>query len=120
MSMDTLHPTVTIEPCPDRVRILIDGHAIADTSAALILRENGLPPVHYIPREDVEMGFFGKTDFHTTCPLKGEASYYTAFFEGHVLDNVAWSYELPLEEVDEIAGHLAFDPKRVAIEETPP
>ena len=76
--------------------------------------------MQYIPREDIEMGFFGKTDHHTHCPYKGEASYYTTKIEGEVLENVAWSYEDPFPAMLQIKDHLAFYPDRVAVYEVDP
>ena len=35
-----------------------------------------------------------------------------------MLDNAIWTYETPYDAVKEIAGHLAFYPDKVTIEET--
>jgi uncharacterized protein (DUF427 family) len=48
------HP-ITIEPNPGRVVVALGGRVIADTRAALTLREANYPPVQYIPRKDVDM-----------------------------------------------------------------
>lgn len=110
------HP-ITIVKNPRRVRVEINNRVIADTVGALSLREASYPPVQYIPREDVEMGVFGMTDRHTTCPYKGEASYFTAGIEGAVVENVAWSYESPYPAVASIRGMLAFYPDRARVYE---
>lgn len=110
------HP-ITIAPNPRRVRVEINGHVIADSAAALTLKESTYPAVQYIPRDDIEMGFFAKTDHHTTCPYKGEASYFTTKIEGEVLENVAWSYETPYPAMEQIAGMLAFYPDRARVYE---
>lgn len=110
------HP-ITIEKNPRRVRVEINNHIIADTVGALSLREASYPAVQYIPREDVEMGFFGMTEHHTTCPYKGEATYFTTKIEGEVLENVAWSYESPYPAVEPIRGMLAFYPDRARVYE---
>jgi uncharacterized protein (DUF427 family) len=74
--------------------------------------------VQYIPREDVNMDLLDRTDHHTTCPYKGEASYFKVTAGGLERDNAVWSYETPNPSVSRIAGHLAFYPNKVdAIEE---
>jgi uncharacterized protein (DUF427 family) len=113
------HP-ITISPNPRRVRVEINGHVLADSAAALTLKEASYPAVQYIPRDDIEMGFFGRTDHRTDCPYKGEASYYTVVIEGEVLENVAWSYEAPYAAMEQIRGLLAFYPNKVRIYEVDP
>jgi uncharacterized protein (DUF427 family) len=48
----------------------------------------------------------------TFCPFKGTASHWTV---GGV-ENAAWSYEDPKDEVAAIRGRLAFYPDRVTVE----
>jgi uncharacterized protein (DUF427 family) len=54
-----------------------------------------------------------RTERRTRCPYKGEASYYSIAVGGRTAENAVWSYEHPLADVAEIAGHLAFYPDRV-------
>ncbi len=113
------HP-ITITPNPRRVRVEVEGHVIADSASALTLQESTYPAVQYIPRADVEMGFFGKTDRSTNCPYKGDASYYTLRIDGDIIENVAWSYEDPYPAMSEIEGHLAFYTDKVRVYEVDP
>ena len=111
-------PFMDIEPNAHQVRVLLGGVILAETKRALSLREGARPPVHYIPRADVVMDLFEPSPHVTTCPHKGEASYFSAMAHGIEAKNVAWSYEDPLPEVADIKGYLAFDPGKVdAIEE---
>src|SRR5262249_55599837 len=48
------HP-ITIAPNPARVVVSVAGRVVADTRAALTLREGAYKPVQYIPRADVDM-----------------------------------------------------------------
>ncbi len=113
------HP-ITVTPNPSRVRILFDGHVIADTRRALTLREATLPPVQYIPREDAAMALMHRTEHKTYCPYKGQAAYYSIRTDGRGVENAVWTYEDPYPGVAEIKGHLAFYPDRVdGIEEAP-
>jgi glutathione S-transferase len=70
------HP-ITIEANPDRVVVTLGGQSIADTTAALTLREAAYPAVQYIPRRDVDMAALVRSDHTTYCPYKGEASYFS-------------------------------------------
>jgi uncharacterized protein (DUF427 family) len=112
------HP-ITIEPSAARVRVLAGGKVVADTRNALTLRESDYPPVHYIPRSDVDMTLLARTDNATYCPYKGDAAYYSVTSGGEGAVNAAWTYEAPYDAVAAIKDHLAFYPDRVeAIEET--
>jgi uncharacterized protein (DUF427 family) len=106
------HP-ISIAPCPDRVRIVFDGHTVAETTRALVLREASYPPVFYVPRADADMAMLTRSAHATRCPYKGDAAYYTLTAGNRVSENAAWSYETPFPAVAAIAGHLAFYPDRV-------
>jgi uncharacterized protein (DUF427 family) len=99
-----------------RVRALFEGHEIADSANALVLREGDYPPVVYFPREDVEMLVLRKTDKTSRCPFKGEASYYTIYRDRQIIENAAWSYEDPIEGAELIRGRIAFYPQHVDIQ----
>jgi uncharacterized protein (DUF427 family) len=108
------HP-ITLEPGAQRWRARFNGHVIADTAAALILREADLPPVVYFPREDVGLDYMGRTARRTHCPYKGDATYYTLTLDGEIAENVAWSYETPFEAMSAIGERVAFYPDRVEV-----
>ncbi|MDQ4135540.1 MAG: DUF427 domain-containing protein [Pseudomonadota bacterium] len=111
------HP-ITITPNPHRIRVVLGGFIVAETTRSLTLKEAQFPPVHYIPREDVQMDLLDRTDRRTYCPYKGDASYFMVTAGGLERANAAWSYETPYDAVKPIAGHLAFYPDKVdAIEE---
>jgi uncharacterized protein (DUF427 family) len=112
------HP-IAIEPNPKRVQVRFAGRVIADSRQALVLREASYPPVQYVPRGDVDMAALERSRHATTCPYKGEASYFTLNHAGTRAENAVWSYEHPHPAVAAIAGHLAFYPDRVeSIEES--
>lgn len=111
------HP-ITLAENPHRIRVVLGGVIVAETTRALTLSEARFPPVHYIPREDASMDLFDRTAHTSHCPYKGDASYYTVTAGGLVRENAAWSYERPRPAVAALAGRLAFYPSRVdAIEE---
>jgi uncharacterized protein (DUF427 family) len=111
------HP-ITIERNRARIVVKLAGRVIADTTAALTLREASYPPVQYIPRKDVDMSLLQRTDHATYCPYKGDCAYYSIPVGGQRSANAVWTYEAPYDAVAAIKDHLAFYPDRVdAVEE---
>lgn len=96
-----------------RVRVLFQGHVLADSGDVLCLNEEGNAPVFYFPKDDVQMSSMRENHNTTRDPWLGVASYYTIMRDGHVIENIAWSYERPNEDADQIAGMVAFDPRHV-------
>jgi uncharacterized protein (DUF427 family) len=108
------HP-ITITPATTRWRARFGDGVIADSAAALVLQEADYRPVVYFPRDDVMMEYMSRTDRVTTCPYKGQASYFTLRRHSDIAENVAWSYEDPYPAMSQIAGHIAFYPDQVEI-----
>lgn len=98
---------------PFRGRVLVEagGRVLADSTHALQLTEASYPPVYYLPRSESNMAELVRTQQHTHCPFKGEASYFSV---SGGAENAAWSYEHPFDEVLAIQDHLAFYPDRVS------
>ncbi|MGH3439049.1 MAG: DUF427 domain-containing protein, partial [Sciscionella sp.] len=69
------------EPSAERVRVTVNGEAVAESTATRIVHESvrgtELPLVRYFPPEDVRSEVLHATDHHTVCPIKGQASYYS-------------------------------------------
>jgi len=55
-----------IEPSSKHVQIVFDGVTVADTRNAKRLLERGIPPVFYIPREDVRMDLLESSERTST------------------------------------------------------
>ena len=55
------------------------------------------------------------TDKATTCPFKGDASYWTLELDGATHADIVWSYEDPIDSMTAIAGRLAFFDERVDV-----
>ena len=108
------HP-ITITQATTRWRARFQGHVIADSGDALMLKEASYKPVIYFPREDVSMEYFSRTDRSTHCPYKGDAAYYTVLMDGQFADNAVWTYEEPFPAMEQIRGRLAFYPDKVEV-----
>ena len=106
------HP-ILIETNPSRVVVTVGGRVIADTRAALTLREASYPAVQYFPRRDVDMAALTRSEQTTYCPYKGDASYYSIPAGGDRSRNAVWTYETPFEAMAQIRDYVAFYPDRV-------
>lgn len=115
---DASHP-ITIAPHPGRVEVRVGERVIADTRAALALREASYPAVLYVPRADVDMAQLTPSAHGSYCPYKGEAGYFDLPALGAAGANAVWTYEAPYDAVAAIAGHVAFYPDRVTMIDHP-
>lgn len=95
---------ITLHPNQQRMQVQVDGILLADSTNSLELREDGYPPRHYFPREDVRMDLLTVSETSTYCPFKG----HTVYFSLGERQDIAWSYEEPIEGMEAIAGRVAF------------
>lgn len=105
---------MALKPVKQRVRIYAGDTLLADSHNAVRLVEVGrgvYDPLIYVPKEDLTAPL-EKLDKSTHCPLKGDASYHA--FQG---EEIAWSYDAPLDFAKGLAGLRAFWPAKVRIEE---
>jgi uncharacterized protein (DUF427 family) len=84
------------------------GAILAESSNALELTEGESAPVIYFPRADIAMAFLDEGDAVSHCPHKGDAKYFSIVTKSKTIENAAWSYVAPKEDVAEIQDHLAF------------
>lgn len=109
MSFFAIGDELTLQAFKARVRALIDGVVIVDSTDVLRLNESGLPPVFYFPIRDVRRDLLVPTDRTSHCGLKGEANYYAIHLEsGRIIRNGAWQYANPKRSVAELADRVAF------------
>ncbi len=108
---------IALAPAGRRMRVIVAGCVIAaDSDRVLVMREADYAPVYYFPRDDVAMDLLTRSDRATTCPFKGEATYWTVATGDRTEENVAWSYDAPFDEMQAIAGRIAFYQDRVKLE----
>ncbi len=107
--------TITINPAGRHVEVSLAGQTLASSDRALRLDETGSPARYYLPREDVRTELLQPTATHTTCPYKGQASYWSAQVGDRVYQDVVWSYETPIPGAEQIAGLMCFYNERVEL-----
>jgi uncharacterized protein (DUF427 family) len=108
---------IRIRRKPGKWCIRAGGAVLGESSEVLELAEGDLPEVLYFPRAGIAMAMLEKSATQTTCPHKGAASYYSIHTKSAVIEDAGWSYETPTEAAAGIAGHIAFYPAKVTIEE---
>jgi uncharacterized protein (DUF427 family) len=105
--------SIEITPSDAHVEVVVHGTVVAETDHPVLLDQTGLPTRYYLRREDVRTDLLRPTNFQTTCPFKGQASYWSLQLDDETFDGIAWSYETPIEAAAGIAGLLCFYPERV-------
>ena len=80
-----------------------NGQTIAESDSTVVVEGN-----HYFPRASVRAEYLKDSGTHTTCPWKGEASYFSLNVNGQENRDAAWYYPAPKDAAKQIAGHVAF------------
>ena len=101
---------VDVEPGGCRVRARIDGQVVADSLDVLVMHETYLPSQCYFPKGDLIDDLLVASPFRTFCPFKGTAHHWHLQLSDRVIENAAWSYEIPLREALRVGGYIAFYP----------
>ncbi len=76
---------------------------LAESNDTVVLENN-----HYFAIESIDKTYFTASGTKTTCPWKGQASYYTIEVNGEKNPDAAWYYPAPKEAAKEIKDHVAF------------
>jgi uncharacterized protein (DUF427 family) len=76
---------------------------VAESNKTIVIDGN-----HYFPSESIYKQYFEESNTHTTCPWKGEASYYHLVVNGEKNKDAAWYYPAPKEAAKDITHHVAF------------
>jgi len=97
-----------VEPVTARVRVIVDGEVLAETSRAQRVLETAGAPVLYVPPDDIRLERLTRSAHGSTCEWKGPAGYWTYRHAGRRIDDLAWSYDRPNPGYGSIQGHLAF------------
>jgi uncharacterized protein (DUF427 family) len=107
---------IRIREAPGTWVVRAGGAVLGESARVLELTEGSYAPVRYFPRADIAMAMLDRTSRASTCPWKGQASYFSIVTPEERLENAVWSYEMPKDGCAAIAGHLAFYPDRVTVE----
>lgn len=84
-------------------RAIWNDEVVAESGQTIVVEGN-----HYFPPDSINWEFLEESSTHTTCPWKGEASYYTVSVDGQDNTDAAWYYPDPKEAAMNIKDHVAF------------
>ncbi len=84
-----------VEPVPERIRVVVDGTVIADSTRAVRVLETSHPPTYYVPSADVRMDLLSVGGSSSVCEWKGTATHHDLALGERQIPVVAWSYERP-------------------------
>ena len=79
------------------------GTVLAESDRIEIVEGNVYFPPDAVKREHVR-----NSGTHSTCPWKGEASYYDVVVDGETNRDAAWYYPAPKRAAANIENHVAF------------
>ncbi|MFL4468869.1 DUF427 domain-containing protein [Tateyamaria armeniaca] len=96
-----------LEPVPQRVRVMLGGAVVVDTTAALRVLETHHAPSYYVPRVDIS-GDVSPSSGTSFCEWKGRATYWTINAGEVEAKGAAWSYPSPSARFAALRDHLAF------------
>jgi len=80
-----------------------NGVVLAESDNTVVVEEN-----HYFPVSSINNDYFIRSETHTKCSWKGEASYYTLSVIGRLNVDAAWFYPHPKAEARNIKNRIAF------------
>jgi uncharacterized protein (DUF427 family) len=99
-----------LERVARRLRVVLGGETIADTTSGWRVLETSHPPVYYFPDRDIRPGALIPVAGRSLCEWKGAATYFDVTSGGARVPRAAWSYPQPTEPFLPIRGYVAFYP----------
>jgi uncharacterized protein (DUF427 family) len=85
------------------LKAIWNGTIVAESDATRVIEGN-----HYFPPDSVKREYFKDSSTTSTCPWKGEATYYSLEVDGEKNEDAAWYYRTPKDAAAEIKGYVAF------------
>ncbi|WP_339702939.1 DUF427 domain-containing protein [uncultured Marixanthomonas sp.] len=76
---------------------------LAESDDTIVIENN-----HYFPPNTINEQYFTKSESHSHCPWKGQASYYTLNVGGEKNPDAAWFYPEASHAAKSIEGYIAF------------
>ena len=85
------------------MKAIWNGQTIAESGNTVVVEGN-----HYFPCESVKTEYLAESATHSTCPWKGEASYFSLKVGGQENRDAAWFYPAPKDAAKQLKDHVAF------------
>jgi uncharacterized protein (DUF427 family) len=109
------HPEHRVDerPVSGRLRALLGADVLADSDDVIEVDEDGNPPRYYFPRDSVRMDRMTATETRTSCPFKGEASYFAMEYLDGQMPDAAWTLKNPYDEHADLKDRVAFYSEKI-------
>ena len=98
-----------VERSPRRVRVVLGGETVADSTDVRLLHPPGRTPTYLFPREHVRTDLFEPSQRRRSDPAMGEGTYWNVQAGDRRAVDAAYSFERPPSSAAAVAGLVAFD-----------
>jgi uncharacterized protein (DUF427 family) len=102
-----------IEPSQERIRILLGGELILETTDSLRVLETSHPPAYYLLRSDFHPDALEAAPGSSFCEFKGSARYLDVRGGGRLAEGAAWFYPEPAAAYAALLDRIAVYPGRM-------
>ncbi|MDJ0954462.1 MAG: DUF427 domain-containing protein [Acidimicrobiia bacterium] len=102
-----------VEKSDRRIRIVLGGETIVDTTEAIRVLETSHPPAYYIPRSEFANCDIFANERRTFCEFKGVANYWDIRAGDRIVPAAAWSYPSPTQGYESITDYVALYPAKM-------
>ena len=85
------------------MKAIWNGTVIAESDDTVVVEGN-----HYFPASALKREYTTFSNHRTSCPWKGQASYYSLLVNGEMNTDAVWYYADPKPEADMVRDRVAF------------
>ena len=85
------------------MKAIWNGTVIAESDDTVVVEGN-----HYFPTSALKREYTTFSNHRTSCPWKGQASYYSLLVNGEMNTDAVWYYADPKAEAEMVRGRVAF------------
>jgi uncharacterized protein (DUF427 family) len=85
------------------MKAIWNGAVIAQSDDIVAVEGN-----QYFPANSLNRAYVTFSNHKTTCPWKGQASYYSLLVDGEMNTDAAWYYADPKPQAEEVRDRVAF------------
>ena len=107
-SLESPAHSLLLDDYPLRLRAVVAGRVVLDSTRASVLHETRHHIVPYVPLEDFDAELLPRSSTRTHCPYKGDASYWSVRVGDREIEDAVWAYEDPLEAASWLKGLAAL------------
>ncbi len=85
------------------MKAIWNGKVLAESDDLVLVEGN-----YYFPENTINRDYVTFSNHATSCPWKGQASYYSLLVDGELNTDAAWYYADPKPDAEMVRGRVAF------------